>query len=315
MKISVLIPAFNAAATLAEALDSVLAQTAQPSEIVLVDDGSSDATRAIAARYRSSLRYILQKNAGIAATRNRLCRMAKGDVFAFLDADDVWHPRYLECQASSFASFPNTLVSFTGHTDFSSSPILWPEELADRACIQRFDLLSFLREYHARPGRFANQSHCCLARRAFERLGPHPYRLRRAEDLYFFTRLPLYCEGDIVFTPISLAAYRLRQDSLSANRVLLNQAEVLALQLLQDEYRAHAGPRLWSHYRLALAGKRRQYAKALLGARRRADGRRELSAALNTGSDPAARAKAACLLLATYLPELLQPDWPAAKRT
>ena len=99
MRTSVLIPCFNGAAYLAEALDTVLAQTLVPFEIILVDDGSTDATEEIARRYAPRVRYDPQPHRGIAATRNRALQLAQGDTFAFLDADDLWPEDSLACRA------------------------------------------------------------------------------------------------------------------------------------------------------------------------------------------------------------------------
>ena len=99
MRTSVLIPCFNGAAYLAEALDTVLAQTLVPFEIILVDDGSTDATEAIARRYAPRVHYDAQPHRGIAATRNRALQLAQGDTLAFLDADDLWPADSLECRA------------------------------------------------------------------------------------------------------------------------------------------------------------------------------------------------------------------------
>jgi glycosyltransferase involved in cell wall biosynthesis len=97
--ISVVIPAYNAASYLAETLESVLAQTFRDYEIILVDDGSSDETFEIAARF-SAVRRMWQANKGAAAARNAGIVAARGRYVAFLDADDLWLPEKLEKQAA-----------------------------------------------------------------------------------------------------------------------------------------------------------------------------------------------------------------------
>src|SRR5215469_253050 len=109
MKFSVLIPAYNAADTIDEALQSVFAQTVRPHEILVVDDGSTDATGTIVARYKERVQYFRQANAGVAGARNALCARTGGDVIAYLDADDAWQPRYLETQKKSFEETPQAL--------------------------------------------------------------------------------------------------------------------------------------------------------------------------------------------------------------
>jgi GT2 family glycosyltransferase len=93
---SVLIAAYQAADTVAEAVESVLAQTRSPLEIVVCDDGSTDGTDAVLRRFGDSIRVIHQPNRGVAAARNTLIREARGDFGAFLDADDAFLPERLE---------------------------------------------------------------------------------------------------------------------------------------------------------------------------------------------------------------------------
>lgn len=92
MKLSVIIPAYNAAATIGEALCSVEQQHVQPFEVVVVNDGSTDETAAVIQSFMDRLPLVCvdQANAGLGAARNAGMRAAKGDAWAFLDADDVW---------------------------------------------------------------------------------------------------------------------------------------------------------------------------------------------------------------------------------
>lgn len=109
-RVSIIVPAYNAAVYLPHAIDSVLAQTCSDWEIVIVDDGSSDDTRAIADTYRpklgDKLQYIFQPNRGVSAARNNGIRAARGEFIALLDADDVWLPHRLECGVDVLDSDP-----------------------------------------------------------------------------------------------------------------------------------------------------------------------------------------------------------------
>ena len=95
IRISVVIPAYNAEPFLRRSIDSALAQTYKPFEIVLVDDGSTDATASIAKEYGEEVRYIFQNNGGEPVARNTGIDSSKGDWIAFLDADDEWRPHHL----------------------------------------------------------------------------------------------------------------------------------------------------------------------------------------------------------------------------
>lgn len=89
-RISVVVPCYNAARYLAAALQSVCEQSIQPAEVLVIDDGSTDGSGAIAEALGSPVRCVRQENRGISDARNRGIALAGGDVIAFLDADDVW---------------------------------------------------------------------------------------------------------------------------------------------------------------------------------------------------------------------------------
>jgi len=88
--VSVVIPAYNAAWCVAKAIESVLVQEGADFEIIVVDDGSTDDTAAVLARYGDAIRVVRQRNQGLSAARNAGIRAAQGEFVAFLDADDWW---------------------------------------------------------------------------------------------------------------------------------------------------------------------------------------------------------------------------------
>ena len=98
MDISVVIPTHNRARLLGRALDSVLKQTRPPAEVIVVDDGSTDATEALMRRRFPNCRYLRQENRGVSSARNRGIEAAAGEWIAFLDSDDAWLPGKLEAQ-------------------------------------------------------------------------------------------------------------------------------------------------------------------------------------------------------------------------
>ena len=104
--ISCIVPVFNCERYLGEALDSILAQTYRPIEIIVVDDGSTDGTSDIAARYGDQIRYVRQSNSGAPTARNLGLSFAAGEFVAFLDADDLWHPEKLAHQMARFEARP-----------------------------------------------------------------------------------------------------------------------------------------------------------------------------------------------------------------
>ena len=100
IRISVVIPVYNAEKFLERALHSVVSQTAPVHEIVVVDDGSTDGSRAVAERFGSRVRCVRQENAGVSAARNRGIEESTGEWIAFLDADDEWLPFKIERQVA-----------------------------------------------------------------------------------------------------------------------------------------------------------------------------------------------------------------------
>ncbi|MFB2970847.1 glycosyltransferase family 2 protein [Aerosakkonema sp. BLCC-F183] len=105
--VSVIIPVYNCEKYLAEAIESVLAQTYQPLEIIVIDDGSTDGSAEVAKHFGTTVQYCFQANSGTAAARNLGIELAKGDFFAFLDADDLWVEDKLTNQMAAFTNNPN----------------------------------------------------------------------------------------------------------------------------------------------------------------------------------------------------------------
>ncbi|MCV4871952.1 glycosyltransferase family 2 protein, partial [Escherichia coli] len=91
----VIIPTYNYGRFIAAAVESALGQTLGPAEVIVVDDGSADTTAEAVARFGGRVRYIRQENAGVCRARNRGVEESRGELIAFLDADDIWEPTKL----------------------------------------------------------------------------------------------------------------------------------------------------------------------------------------------------------------------------
>lgn len=116
-QVTIAIPAYNAGSTIAETIDSILLHSIPAAEMVVVDDGSTDETAEIVARYPPPVTLIRQRNQGLAAARNTGCLAARGQLIAFIDADDVAMPQRFELQLACFeADLSVLLVS----SDFSA---------------------------------------------------------------------------------------------------------------------------------------------------------------------------------------------------
>jgi glycosyltransferase involved in cell wall biosynthesis len=114
--VTVVIPSFNRAYIVGQAIESVLAQTYRPVEVVVVDDGSTDDTRRVVEGYGAPVRYIRQDNAGVSAARNTGLAHARGELVGLLDSDDVWLPWKLEAQVAVLRRFPEVGMVWTDMT-------------------------------------------------------------------------------------------------------------------------------------------------------------------------------------------------------
>jgi len=316
MTISVVIPAYNCADTIEDTLESVFRQTSAPFEILVLDDGSTDGTPAALDRHKGRVSIFRQPNRGVGPALNVLCEKAQGDVLAVLGSDDIWHPSYLATQIGVMREQPGGVAYFTGHINFTGSggyrwasdhplPLVTPK---------LFPSADFIRQYNKAAGPFTCMSYCCVDMRALKMLGREPFPLRIAEDFYFLNRLAALDFGPIIYLSSPLVAYRVRAGSLSSNRLLVTESEVRALELLEEDLTKINNSTFSAEFRRAFAAKRRVYAKALMGAGRRAEARNQFRESLALFNNPTSQAKSLGLLLSTYLPEMLQPHWPQPGR-
>jgi glycosyltransferase involved in cell wall biosynthesis len=119
VRVSTVITAYNAERTLSQAVDSALEQKCDGHEVIVVNDGSSDGTAAILARYHRRIRVIEQDNQGAAGARNLGVRQARGRYIAFLDADDLWLPGKLEAMLRELEQAPTASLAFSEYSSFS----------------------------------------------------------------------------------------------------------------------------------------------------------------------------------------------------
>ncbi len=111
--VSVILPTYNRAWTIKEAIDSVLNQDYENIELIVVDDGSTDTTQDLLAQYQEKLVVISQANKGVSAARNIGIQSARGEYVALLDSDDAWEPEKISCQIAFFKANPEAMICQT----------------------------------------------------------------------------------------------------------------------------------------------------------------------------------------------------------
>ena len=173
-RISVIINSYNSERYLAAAIDSVLAQTLTPFEVLVMDDGSTDGSAEVARRYGAALRWEQRAHGGVAAARNAGVGQTRGDLIAFLDADDLWVPAKLALQAAAFRASPAPDAVF-GQVQQFISPELDPAVAA-----------SLWAPDYPVPGRIA--SAVLISRAALARVGGFDTDLRITEFVDWYAR-------------------------------------------------------------------------------------------------------------------------------
>ena len=198
-RFSVVIPAFNAAATLARAIESVLAQSWPAYEIIVIDDGSTDATAAVARQFGGAVRLIRQHNSGVAAARNAGAAAARGDWLAFLDADDWYADDRIRLHAEWIAE-DATLDCLTGDYEYrdaaggllGTSMAQHPSGrllLAKAAGAMRVVMETPAEMAAFAADHFGDTHTLSVPRARFVELGGYPIGFKVCEDVHFLTRL------------------------------------------------------------------------------------------------------------------------------
>lgn len=214
--ISVVIPLYNKETQIAHTLQSVFNQIYQDFEIVIVDDGSIDGSVAEVEKYSDSrIRLIHQKNAGVAAARNRGIEEAKGDLIAFLDADDEWKPEYLATQNYLFQKYPDC-NAYACNYEF--------RDMEGKVTPTIIRKLSFSGEDGILSNYFevASCSHppiCSISimvkKSAIQEIGGFPLGIKSGEDLLTWARLAV--KGEIAYSKEVEAIYNLGEGYVLTN--------------------------------------------------------------------------------------------------
>jgi glycosyltransferase involved in cell wall biosynthesis len=222
-QVSVVIPAYNQAQYLAEAIDSVLVQTYRNFEIVVVDDGSVDDTREVVQRYGTAVRYIFQANQGLAGARNTGIDYANGALIALLDSDDRWLPNFLERVLILTDNEPEAAVYYSGWQFIDANGNILPQSAHIRVVPPEAAADTLLRT------NFLNCSAVVIRRDALLAVGLFDLTFRRLQDRELWLRLS---RAGYIFvgTPECLVHYRIHGSSLSTDPEAGRRAVIALIQ-------------------------------------------------------------------------------------
>lgn len=210
-RVSVVIPAYNAQRFVAETIASVQAQSYRDFEIIVVDDGSTDQTAAIAESFEG-VRCIRKPNGGVSSARNRGVAEARGELLAFVDSDDVWHPDKLRHQVALMDLHPQLVLGITESSSdrslMESVPRLAEGQLPRYRVIDQFEEV-FLNPYLGMSGVMVRKA-------AFDAVKGFDQTLPFAEDVDFYLRL-LFKRSAVVRIEDCVVYVRLVEGSLSSD--------------------------------------------------------------------------------------------------
>ncbi len=220
-RLSVVIPAFNAAATIRSAVGSALRQTVSVLEVIVVDDGSSDATpQVVSAIADRRVRLISQANGGPSAARNAGIAAARGEWVAFLDSDDLWLPRYVETATAALTAAPRPGFAYTDAYVFDAGRRQIRVQTAMDAIVPPPpDRESFLVALLRRNFVFTSAT---VPAAVLEAVGGYDETLRLSEEYDMWLRI-LIAGFDAVWMGGPLAIYRMHPGQTSRQILALNR--------------------------------------------------------------------------------------------
>ena len=245
MRVSVIIPAYNAERYIQETLESVFAQTYQDIEVIVVDDGSKDRTAEIVQSFGDRVRYLYQQNSGgCGKPRNEGMKIATGDVFVFLDSDDILAPHRIAREVELMRRHPGVGMVFSNYQDFEGQQVLEGGhfETCPLVCDRLLSLAPGAGQTILQPCESTEllltenfgSSSPMVRRRAVERAGNFDETLRASEDYDFQYRVAShFC---IALIPQVGWYKRLHQGSMSAQTPNILHHKILTrTRLLANE--------------------------------------------------------------------------------
>ena len=234
--VSVIIPTYNCASYVAEAVASVLVQTVQDVEIIVVDDGSTDTTPSVLEPFRHTVQYVRQGNRGVSAARNIGMAHAAGDFIAFLDADDIWLPNKLELQLQFLRDHRDVALVFGDAEHFDGSGTVIPSFLRQKTSFPMQNGGSLVLRDAFRlllEANYITTSTVVITRACLKRVGVFDESLRSVEDRDLWLRVarafPIGCVVK------SLVRKRTHASNISSNGLVATQSLIHVLERVASD--------------------------------------------------------------------------------
>ncbi|MCO5235635.1 MAG: glycosyltransferase [Chitinophagaceae bacterium] len=222
---SVIIPLYNKEKSIANTIHSVLAQSLRDFELLVVNDNSTDSSRAVVGAIRDNrIRIIDKANGGVSSARNEGIISAKNELVAFLDADDIWEPDFLETIKELIADYPSADCYTTGYACKYNGKTLNVFGANERGIVQ-----DFFKQVYIGP--IMHSSSICVRKAVFERIGYFNTIIRRGEDYDMWARIG--SSASIAATPEVKVGYLL--DTENSAMTVLHKPEALWLYYIPDE--------------------------------------------------------------------------------
>lgn len=230
-RVSVIIPTYNCSKFLGRALKTALAQSYTDYEVIIMDDGSTDDTKDVVARFGNAVRYFYQPNRGLSAARNAAISKSSGEFLAYLDADDMWHPQKLEKQiafldAHKECGFVHSETVVINEDD-EVIHLRFNHE-TKRPVPQGHCVIDLLRTCHIQILTVVERREC------LDRVGNFDERLFVAQDYFHWIMVAMHGMA-IGYLDEPLGMYRWRTDSLFSNQRRVIEDFVRIFDILVEE--------------------------------------------------------------------------------
>lgn len=249
--VSVIIPAYNAARCVGRAIESVLVQTFHDFELIVVNDGSSDDTAGVLARYRDRVRILDKENGGLSSARNAGLRIARGECVAFLDADDWWLPEKLALQFSLMQADSDVVFCSTAARIVNSQGETTGEWRCGLCTSAVLEAIFSTTAYVAGSG-----SAVVARRRSLIALGGFDQRLRSLEDIDMWMRLASIGRYRCIDEPLTVIVKR--SESMSRHLDVMRDS---AIAVVRNNRHLLPMRKRGAFWRYAYAGVLTDYAK------------------------------------------------------